>query len=152
MNQNLSITINSNSVNDTLKIAQKLGEKLRGGEIIDLVSDIGGGKTTFVRGLVQGIGVLDLVSSPSFTINNEYHSSQLIIYHYDFYRLDDPGIIADEIVENIKDKQAVVIIEWSDIIKNILPIERLTIEIIAISETERKLILSYPLSLQYLID
>src|SRR6185312_5854101 len=81
------------SSDNTSDVAMKIGRKLQGGEVIELISDLGGGKTTFVRGLAKGMGSQDTVRSPSFTLSNEYRSGKLTLYHFDFYRLEDPGIM-----------------------------------------------------------
>lgn len=106
-----------------------MGSQLRGGEIIELRSDLGGGKTTFVRGLVRGAGSQDHVVSPTFTLNRIYRAKNLSIYHYDFYRLDDAGILADQLAEAVNDDQSVVIVEWAGIVENVLPPDRLSIEL-----------------------
>lgn len=105
--------------------------------MIELVSDLGGGKTTFTRGLARGIGSEDQVSSPTFTLSNQYRGSELTMHHFDFYRLLEPGIMRDEIAEVIDDKQNVTIVEWADIIADVLPAERLTIRITATGEQSR---------------
>lgn len=123
-----------------------LGRSLRGGEIIELRSDLGGGKTTFVRGLVRGAGSKGHVSSPTFTLNRVYQTKDFAIYHYDFYRLDDPGILADQLAESVSDDKAVSIIEWADIVKDVLPNERLTIKLeqTAANPDERLITIEYP--------
>lgn len=90
--------------------------------VIELIGDVGAGKTTFVRGLAKKLGVKESVTSPSFTISKTYacKNGQNLI-HYDFYRLDDPGIMSEDLIENINEKNNLVIIEWSDSIKDILP-------------------------------
>lgn len=123
-----------------------LGSQLKGGEVIELRSDLGGGKTTFVRGLVRGAGSPDQVASPTFTLNRIYHAKKLSIYHYDFYRLNDPGILADQLGESINDNKIVTVVEWADIVRNVLPNQRLTIEfqLTAASPDERQITISYP--------
>jgi len=119
-------------------LAERLGGLLKGGEVIELVSDLGGGKTTFVRGLARGIGSQDQVSSPTFTINNVYQGSSLKLYHFDFYRLFEPGIMREELAEVVADPQAVIVVEWADIVDDILPAKRLTITITATGEQSRR--------------
>lgn len=119
--------------------------------MIELVSDLGGGKTAFVRGLARGMGSRDMVRSPSFTLSNEYRTSELTLYHFDLYRLVEPGIMRDEIAEILTDQQAIIAVEWADIIHDVLPVERLTVRITATDENERQLIYEYPESLAYLI-
>src|ERR1700722_299415 len=89
------------SLKATLVLGRTLGQNLKGGEAIELSSDLGGGKTALVKGLANGAGSQDLVSSPSFTICNQYNTPKFVIYHFDFYRLSDPGIIARELSEVI---------------------------------------------------
>ena len=133
-------------------MANALGHKLCGGEVIELVSDLGGGKTTFVRGMAAGMGSTDRVSSPSFTLTNQYQAGDLTLQHFDFYRLSEPGIMRDELAEVVADARTVTVVEWAGIVDDVLPAERLTIEITATTETGRKFQLSYPTSLSYLVE
>lgn len=128
-----------------------VGSKLRGGEVIELVSDMGGGKTALVRGLAAGMGSKDAVHSPSFTLSNVYKSDDLNLYHFDFHRLNDPGIMRDELAEILDDSKNVAAIEWAKIVEDVLPSDRLTIRIKPIGETSRELIFEYPEKLSYLI-
>ena len=96
----MTYQIDSNNLEDTLNLAAKIGANIRGGEVIELVSDLGGGKTVFVRGLAKGMKSDDQVASPTFTINREYKTGDLVLSHYDFYRLSDPGIISAELEES----------------------------------------------------
>lgn len=127
-----------------------IGSRLRGGEVIELVSDLGGGKTAFVRGLARGMGSEDHVHSPSFTIGNQYRAGNLTLHHFDFHRLNDAGIMRDELAEILIDPQAVVVVEWADLVEDVLPAEHLTIHIKATGETTRQLNFAYPSSLSYL--
>jgi tRNA threonylcarbamoyladenosine biosynthesis protein TsaE len=150
MSTGLTQEINSTSLSDTLALASQIGSRLKGGEVIELVSDLGGGKTAFVRGLVEGVGSEDRVSSPSFTLSNQYTGNGLTVYHFDFYRLDKPGILEQELEEILEDSQAVVVIEWAGIVNASLPDKRLTINIIPTGEDERRIILEYTSTLSYL--
>lgn len=138
----------------TEKLAEHIGRKLRGGEVIELVSDLGGGKTTFVRGLGLGAGSEDVVGSPTFTISKVYKARDLEIHHFDFYRLGEAGIVGDELAEVIDDPTIVTVVEWADIVQNVLPEQRLTITITRLAEDEnaRRLELRYPEALQYLLE
>src|ERR1700712_1196496 len=108
--------IESTSLQATLDLAAAIGMKLKGGEVIELVSDLGGGKTAFVKGLARGMGSTDVVRSPSFTISNQYKAGSKTLYHFDFYRLFDPGIMRDELAEILQDPNAVVVVEWASIV------------------------------------
>lgn len=131
--------LHSASSEATEEIGRKIGQKLKGGEIIELISDLGGGKTTLVRGIAKGLGSHDKVSSPTFTVSKEYTAGKLRIVHYDFYRLQDPGIMAHELAESLEDPKAIIIIEWADIVQDILPESRISIQISTMSESERML-------------
>lgn len=98
--------------------------------VIELVGDVGTGKTTFTRGLAQGLGITDEITSPSFTISKTYalpYNGHLI--HYDFYRLSDPGIMLSDLEDNLADPSNIIIIEWGESISDILPKSHTTINI-----------------------
>jgi tRNA threonylcarbamoyladenosine biosynthesis protein TsaE len=139
------------NLDETLRLAAAIGRKLRGGEVIELLSDLGGGKTTFTRGLVEGAGSQDTVSSPSFTLMNQYQAGKLTIYHFDFYRLQEAGIMREELEEALSNKGAAVVVEWADVVQDVLPGERLTIKITSVGEMERRLEFSYLEKLNYLL-
>ncbi len=149
---NSSLSLNSDSPEETLKIGETIGNNLRGGEVIELISDLGGGKTTLTKGIAEGAGSKDNVHSPSFTIENEYTAKDLIIHHLDFYRLSNPGIMKDELIERLSDHRAVVVIEWADIVEDVLPRQRLVINFKTKSETARELQLNYAEQLEYLVN
>jgi tRNA threonylcarbamoyladenosine biosynthesis protein TsaE len=134
----------------TEQFAKNLGAQLRGGEVIELVSDLGGGKTTFVRGLTQGFGSSDMVRSPSFTLTNQYQSGELTLYHFDFYRLEDPGIIANELAEILTDPKAIVALEWATIVEDVVAIPHLVINLQQTGEQQRDITLTYPENYDYL--
>jgi len=118
----------------------KLGALLVGGELIELIGDVGAGKTTLTKGIAQGLGVDEDVQSPSFTISRVYETPKGIqLAHYDFYRLQDAGIMADELHETIHGSDTVTIIEWAAIVEGVLPTDRLTVHITSTSEHGRTL-------------
>ncbi|HYH36104.1 MAG TPA: tRNA (adenosine(37)-N6)-threonylcarbamoyltransferase complex ATPase subunit type 1 TsaE [Candidatus Saccharimonadales bacterium] len=127
-----------------------MGRELRGGEVIELLSDLGGGKTAFVRGLAKGAGSKDPVRSPSFTLSNQYNTGKLTLHHFDFYRLEEAGIMERELTEILQDPHAVVIVEWGGIAKAVLPPDRLTVRITPTSETSRQFNFSCPNNLLHL--
>lgn len=113
----------------------RIGASLEGGECIELVGDVGAGKTTLTRGLARGLGVDETIQSPSFTINRLYDGRDgLRLSHYDFYRLNDPGIMTSELDETMADPRTVTVIEWADAVADVLPADRLTIRIEATGE------------------
>lgn len=146
-----SYQISSSSLATSLRLAEQIGSKLRGGEVIELVSDLGGGKTSFVRGFANGAGSTDRVTSPSYTLTNVYRTPHRLLHHFDFYRLNEPGILREELAEVIADVNNVVIIEWAGIVADVLPAKRLTINISVTGETSRDYRLACPDSLSYLL-
>lgn len=115
---------------DMKAFGSQLGALLRGGEVIELVGDVGAGKTTLTKGIADGMRIDEDIQSPSFTINRVYDApSGVRLAHYDFYRLHDAGIMADELHETIHDPRTTTVIEWAEIIAGVLPDDRLTITI-----------------------
>jgi tRNA threonylcarbamoyladenosine biosynthesis protein TsaE len=152
MSTGMTLQINSTSSEETEGLAERLGSKLRGGEVIELVSDLGGGKTTFTRGLARGAGSKDKVGSPTFTLSREYVAPKFTIAHFDFYRLSEAGIVADELAEQIHDPAYVCVVEWGDIAHDVLPENRLTIRIDQAGENERHISIDYAEDLSYLME
>ena len=137
----------------TERLGERLGKLLKPPIVLELRSDLGGGKTTFIRGLVRGVGSKDNVTSPTFTLSRIYQAGDLQIHHFDFYRLNDAGILADQLAESVDDNKTVVAVEWADIVEDILPEERLSIEFkpVAGGIEERRIIIKYPQSKRQLI-
>lgn len=124
----------------TKALGEKLGAMLKGGEVFQLVGDVGAGKTTFVKGLAKGLAIDDEVQSPSFTISREYTGrDNILLVHYDFYRLTDAGIMANEVAEMVNDPTTVTVIEWADIVEGVLPDKHFTLSFTAPSETTRSI-------------
>ena len=137
---------------DTLSLAEKIGRSCRGGEVFELISDLGGGKTAFVRGLAKGMGTTDEVTSPSFTVNNTYTSSKLTLEHFDFYRLDVPGLLSGQLEEDIFQPDTVVAVEWGDIVSDILPDSRVRVTISVEANDSRTIQFNFPEELSYLFE
>lgn len=124
----------------TKDLAEKIGAALKGGEVFQLVGDVGAGKTTFVKGLAKGLSIDDEVQSPSFTISRVYEARDDIqLVHYDFYRLTDAGIMANELSEMVNDPKTVTVIEWADIVEGVLPESYYTISFESPSEANRSI-------------
>lgn len=123
---------------DMETLGEKIGKQLVGGEVIELIGDVGAGKTTFVHGLARGLGINEAVASPSFTISRIYDGrNRLKLAHYDFYRLNNPGIMAIELEEAINDKKNVVVVEWATTVQRLLPGNRIVLHISSPSENIR---------------
>ena len=119
---------------------ETIGTFLKSGDFIELVGDVGSGKTTLTKGIAIGMGVDDNVQSPSFTINRVYQGhDNLTLSHYDFYRLNDAGIMVNDLQESAADPNTITIIEWAGVVDQVLPSDRLTIRITSPSENVREL-------------
>ncbi len=146
-----TLQITSNSPEETEQIGASLGYALKGGEVIELISDLGGGKTTFMRGIARGSGSTDKVASPTFTISKVYKSPKLELHHFDFYRLNDAGLMAHELHDILGDPKIVLAIEWGNMVKHVLPKERVVVEFAKMSDEARQLQFTYPTELSYLV-
>ena len=116
---------------DALKaFGASLGQSCQGGEVFELVGDVGAGKTTLTKGLADGLMVEDDVQSPSFTLSRVYTARDgLELHHYDFYRLHDPGIMRYELAESVKNPHVVTVVEWAETVRDVLPMHRKRITI-----------------------
>lgn len=120
-------------------LGARLGGLLKGGEVIELIGDVGAGKTTFTKGLATGLAVDDDVQSPSFTISRVYEArDNLRLAHYDFYRLHDAGIMAHELHEASDDPKTITVIEWADAVQQVLPENRLQLQFRSPSINDRQ--------------
>lgn len=129
-----------NNIDEMLNLGQKIGRNVRGRLVIELVGDVGAGKTTLTKGIAKGMGVDEAVQSPTFNLNRIYDANGgMRLSHYDFYRLNDAGVMADELDETLRDDQTVTVVEWSDVVSGVLPKDRMVIEIQATSDEGRRL-------------
>jgi tRNA threonylcarbamoyladenosine biosynthesis protein TsaE len=124
---------------DTANLAAKLAGLLRGGEVIELASDLGGGKTTFVQALAKSLGYEGQVTSPTFTLSQIYSLPDgRELHHYDLYRLNEAGVVGDELAEDVGESMVITAIEWAGIAENVLPADRLVLKITVTGENERE--------------
>lgn len=144
--------ISTDSADDTEQLGEDIGRCLKGGEVIELRSDLGGGKTTFVRGLARGAGSRDHVASPTFTLSKVYKTPKFDIHHFDFYRLNEAGLMEHELHDLLGDPKIVTIIEWGEIVQHVLPERRLTIEISQTDDDGREFYMVCDPSLEYLLE
>lgn len=120
--------MNIKSEQEMLEYGRSFAKEIVAPTLLELVGDVGTGKTTFVRGLAEGLGIKESVTSPSFTISKIYalkNGGHLI--HYDFYRLNEPGLMMDDLLEKMSDDKNIVVIEWADSVKELLPGKHVTI-------------------------
>ena len=132
----------SHSVSDTETFAKQLATTFVGGEVLLLHGDLGAGKTHFVKGLAAGLGIDEVVTSPTFALHNSY-TGRLTLNHFDFYRIEDSEEVAvlglDEL---FYDKCAVAAIEWSENVKELLPKGCISVIIEKIDNDMRKIMIT----------
>ena len=122
--------MNIASEQEMIEYGKSFAKKLNSPCVIKLLGDVGAGKTTFVRGLAEGLGIKEPITSPSFTISKSYAiPSNKTLIHYDFYRLPDPGLMAEDLEENINNPNNIVIREWENSVSDLLPKDHITIKI-----------------------
>lgn len=131
----------SKSEKETFDFALNFSKSLKGGEILLLNGDLGAGKTAFSKGVAFGLGVEDVVTSPTFTILNEHYGKVLNFYHFDFYRLEDESELKelgfDEFIGN---KNGISAIEWFEKAPSILKGNTILIDIQKIDDNTRKIV------------
>lgn len=120
----MQIKVISENEQTTRAIAKKYAKSIKSPCVISLVGDLGAGKTTFAKGFAEGFGVQDVVTSPTFTIMNEYQGEKMPLYHFDMYRLTS----AEEAIGcgfeeyfNLKMLKGVVLVEWASNVEGLLP-------------------------------
>ena len=119
----------SHNTEETEQFAYDFARKLKGGEIITLDGDLGAGKTAFVRGLARGLEITDTVSSPTFTIVNEYRHGRIPVFHFDVYRISSSEELYDIGWDDYVNANAVIVIEWACIVSDIFEEEPIRIQI-----------------------
>jgi tRNA threonylcarbamoyladenosine biosynthesis protein TsaE len=135
----------SHGEEETLELAQNFESEKFPNMVICLNGELGSGKTLFVKGIAQALGINESITSPTFTIVKEYEG-ELPLYHFDVYRLD--GNTDGVGIEEYFTKNGVVVIEWANTIEDILPEERLDIKFKVVGENKRVLIIE-PHGVQY---
>ncbi|MDO4870985.1 MAG: tRNA (adenosine(37)-N6)-threonylcarbamoyltransferase complex ATPase subunit type 1 TsaE [Candidatus Saccharibacteria bacterium] len=122
-------------------ISKWLVNKLPAKFCLEMVGDVGAGKTTLTKFLVAALGSNDEVTSPSFTINNRYDlTSGHQISHYDFYRLGEAGVLSQELAEDLANPNVSVIIEWAGAVNDLLPADRIKLRIQTLADNTRQIV------------
>ncbi|EKD49150.1 MAG: hypothetical protein ACD_63C00254G0007 [uncultured bacterium] len=129
------------SAKKTVEFAKNFARRLRNGSVICLEGDLGGGKTTFVKGLAKGLGIKEDITSPTFVIFKKFKiKDKNFLYHFDLYRLSDPKEVLNLGFEEIlRDKNSIVVIEWADRIRKILPKESIDVKFEFVGENVRRI-------------
>lgn len=119
----------SNSAQETEALGERLAARLRPGDVIAYTGDLGAGKTAFTRGLARGLGVIDRVTSPTFTIVNEYEGGRLPLFHFDMYRLSSADELFDIGWEDFLRRGGVCAVEWSETVRDALEPDTIYVDI-----------------------
>lgn len=104
----------TSSREETIALGERLGHALAAGDVLVLTGDLGAGKTQLTKGIAAGMGVTDDVTSPTFTIEMVYEGAEMPLYHFDLYRLDDPGQLEDTGIFDVLGADGVCSIEWGE--------------------------------------
>ena len=121
--------IETNSPQETKELGKKMAERAKPGDVFTLVGDLGVGKTVFTQGIAEGLGIDEPVNSPTFTIVQEYESGRMPFYHFDVYRIGDPAEMDEIGFDDYIYGDGLCLIEWADLIEEILPEKRVAIRI-----------------------
>ena len=126
----MEYTIETYSSEETFEFGKKMGEEARSGCVYALIGDLGVGKTVFTQGMAKGLGIKEPVNSPTFTILQIYDEGRLPFYHFDVYRIGDISEMDEIGYEDCFYGDGVCLVEWADLIEEILPEEytRITVE------------------------
>ncbi len=125
----LDMIIDSFKAEDTFEIGRKLGKKAKPGEIICLFGDLGVGKTVLAKGIAEGLGINEPINSPTFTILQVYDEGRIPLYHFDVYRIEEVEEMYEIGFEDYFYGEGLCIVEWANIIEEILPSKRTIINI-----------------------
>jgi tRNA threonylcarbamoyladenosine biosynthesis protein TsaE len=128
----------TNSAEETERLGQRLGETLRGGEVVAYLGELGAGKTAFTRGLARGLGISMRVTSPTYTIVNEYTGGRLPLFHFDMYRLGSEEELFDIGWEDYLARGGVCAVEWSENVSGAME-DAITVRIEKTSDEGRKI-------------
>lgn len=118
-----------NSESDTRTFGLELGRSASSGTVIALTGDLGVGKTTLTKAIAEGLGITDVITSPTFTIVKEYRTGRLPLYHFDVYRIGDPDEMYELGYEEYFYGDGVCVVEWADLIDEFLPDDVIRIDI-----------------------
>lgn len=130
----------SNSPEETIEIGAKLAKKLKRGDVVALIGDLGSGKTVLTKGIAKGLGVKkpQYVNSPTFVIIKEY-KGKIPLYHFDLYRLEGSNVLDLEAYDEYFYGDGVSVVEWADKIRKSLPAKRIEVKLTVAGEGKRKI-------------
>lgn len=122
--------IETNSPEETKELGRKIGQEARPGDVYALLGDLGVGKTIFTKGVAEGLGITEPINSPTFTIVQEYEEGRMPFYHFDVYRIGDVEEMDEIGFDDYVYGEGMCLIEWANLIEEILPdhVKTITIE------------------------
>ncbi|MGN1481222.1 tRNA (adenosine(37)-N6)-threonylcarbamoyltransferase complex ATPase subunit type 1 TsaE [Porcipelethomonas sp.] len=129
----------THSAEETIEFAKRIGSLLKKGDVIAYTGGLGAGKTTFTRGLAMGLGLEDNVTSPTFSLVNEYHGANISLYHFDMYRIMSADDLETTGFYDYPAQESIFAVEWSENIAEELPENSIFINIERIDDNTRKI-------------
>lgn len=124
---------------ETRAVGRQLAEKLRAGDVLLMYGDLGAGKSEMTRGIAEGLGVTETVTSPSFTVLNVYESGKIPLYHFDWYRLESAEEIYELGMDEYLGGDGIAVVEWPTQCPDAIPEDHLKIEIVPVDENTREI-------------
>lgn len=115
------MVIETHSEQETLELGKKLAQEAEPGQVFSLVGNLGVGKTVFTKGMAEGLGITEPVSSPTFTIVQVYEEGRMPFYHFDVYRIGDPEEMEEIGYEDYFYGQGICLVEWANLIEELMP-------------------------------
>ena len=131
----------THSPQETIEAAKKLGSLLKAGDMIAYKGGLGAGKTTFTRGIAIGMGIGDSVTSPTFSLVNEYRGDSITLYHFDMYRIESEEDLESTGFYDYPFEDNVAAVEWSENISDFLPKDTIFVTISSVGENDREIII-----------
>lgn len=131
------VLFTSNSVEETIEFACQWSNALLPNDVVVLAGDLGAGKTQFVKGLLEGLGGTDEVTSPTFTLIHEYRSGRLPVFHFDFYRINQPAEIQEIGFDDYLEENGIAVVEWGNRFPQVFPERTRWLRLAAPSPSER---------------
>lgn len=128
----------SESESDTFKLGEKVAKQLKKGDVVALSGDLGTGKTAFVKGLARGFGIEEYITSPTFTLVQSYKGPEFNLHHFDVYRISDEDELFETGYEEYLYQGDICVIEWADLITNLIPPQAIWINFERVANCENK--------------
>ncbi|HOP29208.1 MAG TPA: tRNA (adenosine(37)-N6)-threonylcarbamoyltransferase complex ATPase subunit type 1 TsaE [Spirochaetota bacterium] len=128
---------------ETERLGIEIGKKAVKGDVIAITGELGSGKTALTRGIAEGMGITEDITSPTFSLM-EIHEGDIILYHFDLYRIEDDREFNNLCFEEYWENEGISVIEWAERAENRLPDKRIDISIEYTSSTERRITVEYP--------